>query len=71
MQKQSFIILLETDEDGVFIGTVPALKGCYTHDKSFDELMTNLQEAIEAHLGAFGAEDFYLQTGRAIYKVIP
>ena len=25
---------------------------------TFDELMTNLKEAIEAHLEAFGAEDF-------------
>ena len=30
MAKQSFIVLIEKDEDGVFIGTVPSLKGCYS-----------------------------------------
>ncbi len=30
MTKQSFIVLIEKDEDGVFIGTVPSLKGCYS-----------------------------------------
>ena len=58
MTKQSFTALIEKDEDGVFIGTVPSLNGCYTYGKTFDELMANLKEAIEAHLEAFGAEDF-------------
>ena len=58
MTKQSFIVLIEKDEDGVFIGTIPSLKGCYTYGKTRDELMVNLKEAIEAHLEAFGAEDF-------------
>ncbi|NQE44406.1 hypothetical protein C5S31_00105, partial [ANME-1 cluster archaeon GoMg2] len=30
MTKQSFIVLIEKDEDGFFIGTVPSLKGCYS-----------------------------------------
>ena len=30
MTKQSFIVLIEKDEDGVFIGTAPSLKGCYS-----------------------------------------
>jgi predicted RNase H-like HicB family nuclease len=53
MTKQSFTVLIEKDEDGVFIGTVPSLKGCYSYGKTFDELKTNLKEAIEAHLEAF------------------
>jgi predicted RNase H-like HicB family nuclease len=57
MTKQSFIVLIEKDEDGVFIGTVPSLKGCYSHGKTLDELMVNLKEAIEAHLEAFRSEE--------------
>ena len=48
MAKQSFIVLIEKDVDGVFIGTVPSLKGCYSYGKTLDELMANLEEAIEA-----------------------
>ena len=58
MTKHRFIALIENDEDGVFTGTVPSLKGCYSYGKTLDELMTNLKEAIEVHLEAFGAEDF-------------
>jgi predicted RNase H-like HicB family nuclease len=46
--KQSFTVLIEKDEDGVFIGTVPSLKGCYSYGKTLDELKVNLKEAIEA-----------------------
>ena len=53
MTKQSFTALIEKDEDGVFIGTAPSLKGCYSYGKTLDELMANLKEAIEAHLEAF------------------
>ena len=64
MTKQSFVVLIEKDEDGVFIGTVPSLKGCYSYGKTFDELMANLKEAIEAHLEAFGEEEKKLPATR-------
>ena len=54
MTKKRFIVLIEKDEDGVFIGTVPSLKGCYSYGDTLDELMANVKEAIEAHLEAFG-----------------
>ncbi len=57
MIKQCFIVLIEKDEDGFFIGALPSLKGCYTYGKTFDELKTNLKEAIEVHLEAFGLEE--------------
>jgi len=58
MTKHSFIVLIENDEDGFFVGTVPSQKGCYSYGKTLDELMVNLKEAIEAHPEAFEAEDF-------------
>lgn len=64
MTKQSFTVLIEKDEDGVFIGTVPALKGCYSYGKTPDELMANLREAIEAHLETFAEEEKVLPVTR-------
>ena len=64
MTKQCFIVLIEKDEDGVFIGTIPPLKGCYSYGKTLDELMANLKEAIEAHLEAFGEEEKKLPATR-------
>ena len=57
MPKQSFVVLIERDEGGVFIGTVPSLKGCYSYGDTLDELMANQKEGIEAHIEAFGSEE--------------
>ena len=64
MAKQSFIVSIEKDDDGVFIGSVPSLKGCYSYGKTLDELMANLREAIEAHLEAFAEEEKALHVTR-------
>ena len=47
MMKREFYALIEKDEDGLFIGEVPQLKGCYTQGKTLDELMVNIREVIE------------------------
>jgi predicted RNase H-like HicB family nuclease len=64
MTKQCFIVLIEKDDDGIFIGTIPSLKGCYSYGKTLDELKTNLKEAIEAHLEVFGTEEEKLPVTR-------
>lgn len=35
------------DEDGYFVASVPALRGCHTQAKSLDVLMKRIKEAIE------------------------
>ncbi len=44
--KKEFTVIIEKDEDGYFIGTVPELKGCHTQAKSLDELMERIKEAV-------------------------
>lgn len=43
----NFTVLIERDEDGVYVGSVPSLKGCHTQGKTMDELLENIKEAIE------------------------
>jgi len=43
---RSFNVIIEKDEDGYFVATVPALRGCHTQAKSLDELMERTKEAI-------------------------
>jgi predicted RNase H-like HicB family nuclease len=45
--KREFNVVIEKDEDGYFVATVPALRGCHTQAKSLDTLMKRVQEAIE------------------------
>lgn len=50
LKAKEFDVLVEKDEDGWFIGSVPELSGCYSQGKTEKELMKNIKEAIELHL---------------------
>jgi predicted RNase H-like HicB family nuclease len=43
----SFTVLIEKDEDGYYVATVPALRSCYTQAKSLEELYSRIREVIE------------------------
>jgi predicted RNase H-like HicB family nuclease len=45
--KREFYVLIEQDEDGLFIGEVPQLRGCYTQGRTLDELLMNIREVIQ------------------------
>ncbi len=44
---KTFHVIIEQDEDGVYIGKVPELAGCITQGDTLDELIKNVKEAIE------------------------
>jgi predicted RNase H-like HicB family nuclease len=48
----SYRVIIEKDEDGVFVAKVPNLPGCATEGKTREELMKNVKEAIQAYLEA-------------------
>ena len=56
MTKKRFVVIIERDEDGQYIGTVPSIEGCHSYGNTLDELMENIEEAIEANLEAFRTE---------------
>ena len=45
--NREFNVVIEKDEDGYFVGSVPTLRGCHTQAKSLDLLMQRMKEAIE------------------------
>lgn len=44
---REFNVVIEKDEDGYFVATVPSLRGCHTQARSLDVLMKRIREAIE------------------------
>jgi predicted RNase H-like HicB family nuclease len=43
-------VLVEADEDGIFVATVPSLPGCISQGKTRTEALQNIKEAIELYL---------------------
>jgi predicted RNase H-like HicB family nuclease len=43
-------VLIEPDEDGVFVAEVPALPGCISQGRTRTEALDNIKEAIAAYL---------------------
>jgi len=41
-----FKVLIEQDEDGYFVASVPALPGCFTQAKTLGDLKKRIREAI-------------------------
>lgn len=53
---RTYTIVVEPDESGDFMVTVPALPGCFTHGKTIEECRERAVEAIEAHIAGLLAD---------------
>jgi len=48
-------VILEQDEDSVFVAEVPAFPGCISQGGTRAEALMNIQEAVEAYLESLKA----------------
>lgn len=50
MEKESrkivFPFIVEQDDNGVYIGSIPTLQGCHTQSKTLPELYERLEEVV-------------------------
>jgi predicted RNase H-like HicB family nuclease len=53
----SYTVLIEQDEDGIYIAKVPDIPGCYTQGKNVEQAMERVKEAIKVCLEAEELED--------------
>lgn len=58
--KREFPLIIERDDEGWFVGTVPTIKGCHTQAKSLDELIARIKEAIALCLESESEESINL-----------
>lgn len=50
IKKQKSIhlpVIVETDEDGMYIVSCPVFNGCYSYGKTIEEAIDNIREVIE------------------------
>ena len=50
MQKQTFQLVFESDKEGGYTVTVPALPGCVTYGATMQEARVMAREAIELYM---------------------
>ena len=65
MEKYRFQVVIEQDEDGCYIADVPALEGCHSQGRTFEEALANVREVIEMCVQEM------LEEGKAIESQYP
>ena len=45
-----FRVVIEPDEEGVFVAECPALSGCVSQGKTWEEALANIRDAIQGYL---------------------
>ncbi len=51
-RELQFKVLIEQDENGIYVASVPELPGCYTQGKTLEQVRERIKEAIELILEA-------------------
>jgi predicted RNase H-like HicB family nuclease len=59
--QRTFTVVIQRDEDGYYVGTVPALPGCHTQAKTLDTLMKRMREAVALCLESEGGASHPLE----------
>src|SRR5439155_25216154 len=54
LMAREFTVVVERDDAGYLVATVPSLHGCHTQARTMDELLTRDREAVELCLEAAG-----------------
>jgi predicted RNase H-like HicB family nuclease len=44
--SREFSVVIERDEEGYYVASVPALPGCHAQARSLDELMDRVRETV-------------------------
>jgi predicted RNase H-like HicB family nuclease len=52
MAKYQFTVVIEQDEDGVYVPSCPALQGCHSQGDTYEEAIENIKDAIRLHIEA-------------------
>jgi len=53
---REYNVIIEKDDEGYYVASVPELHGCHTQAKSLDTLMDRIKEAIALCLEVQGQE---------------
>jgi predicted RNase H-like HicB family nuclease len=58
---RQFDVVIERDEEGFYVASVPQIPACHTQARSLDEITERIREAIELCLDVEGAPERTLE----------
>jgi len=58
--KMKYRIIIEPDENGIFIAECPALPGCISQGKTRHEAIVNIKDAIQGYIESLRKHDDYI-----------
>lgn len=63
-------VVLEKDENGWFVATVPSLPGCISQGKNEKEALKNIREAIKLHMQTMAEDGLSLSVRKNTKEVL-
>ena len=54
--SREFSVVIERDEEGYYVASVPAIPGCHTQARSLDDLIDRIRECIALCLDVVSIE---------------
>jgi len=57
MKNYNYTIIFEKEDDGGYHVFCPTLKGCHSQGDTYDEALTNIQDAIKLYLDSLIAHN--------------
>ncbi|MBV9303858.1 MAG: type II toxin-antitoxin system HicB family antitoxin [Acidobacteriaceae bacterium] len=59
--RRQFDVVIERDEEGYYLASVPQIPGCHTQARTLDQVTERIREAIELCLEVDGAPEQSLE----------
>ena len=69
MNKRTFPIIIEKDEDGFYVAINPSLEGCYSQGKTMEEALKNVQEATELCLEELAEDELPKDSAVSVHLI--
>lgn len=67
--KREYTVIVEQGDDGYLIGSVPAVRGCFTQGEDLAEFIENIKEVLLLCLEELGEEAGEPPEFLGVYKV--
>ncbi len=59
MNKNDFKAIIEKDEDGYYVASIPSVPGCHSQGSTFEEAIENIKEALDLCLDVANSDPEY------------